>query len=591
MRRFRAAAVAAVITTIVASPARPQMTLPTALQILGQVTNAARPVASALVIALNLNSFDTTQTFTSNDGKFSLPPLESGIYKIIAVKSGFAPAIATIMPTKSDHRVTLRLMPQGKSKTRDDEIWEIRGSLPSDILREIDQILEAPAVKPASYDVPRFKGEMSSMTGMATAKQADGPSFAQTALGVQSRIGDNWQFGIRGDMQRFDDPTDSQTFGAPVAQSSAMSMELRASPTEAVRYAGTRSMWRYADADDSAAQAGVRSDNFEWQHGDARVKVRYFQHDNVFQSAGGSDVIEVGGDTTLVQTRRNDIGISLRVRQENVRTTMTDTLRTADVDANGTVTFVPSLIVHYGMSSRLGFDRTEWAPSTGVEWKVTTNTALIGSGAYKVFDSSAATRLVPSFVSWSDDGQILPRYVYSFGFISNRDENNRISAMATISAADTPLRVIISDGTQQFWDSLLVDSNDIRRDIRVGYRHDFGPRLAIDIATTAGTATPRQYAQGMRKVYVTGDLQTIFTPTRTMLAVAYRNIDQPVPRRADYRSSRVNVRMSQSLYLPIDMKLLVGIELVHAQNSPFLLDTLLPEENSRKYIGGLALNF
>jgi hypothetical protein len=60
---------------------------------------------------------------------------------------------------------------------------------------------------------------------------------------------------------------------------------------------------------------------------------------------------------------------------------------------------------------------------------------------------------------------------------------------------------------------------------------------------------------------------------------------------ADYKSSRVNVRMSQSLYLPVDFKLLIGVEFVHAQNSPFLLDTLLPEENSRKYIGGLAVNF
>ncbi|HEX7419419.1 MAG TPA: carboxypeptidase-like regulatory domain-containing protein [Thermoanaerobaculia bacterium] len=592
MRRFRIAAAAAAITAIVATPARPEMTLPAALQILGSVTNSARPVANALVVALNLNNFLTTQTFTSNDGKFSLPPLESGIYKIIAVKTGFEPAIATIMPTKTDHRVTLRLQTQGRSKSRDDEIWEIRGSLPSDVLREIDQILEAPAVKPASYDVPRFKGEMSSMTGMATAKQADGPSFAQSALGVQSRIGDNWQIGIRGDMQRLDDPTDNQTFGTPVAQSSAMSMELRSSPTESVRYAGTRSMWLYAgDPGNVPEQAGVRSDNLEWQHGDARVKVRYFQHDNVFQSAGGSDMIEVGGDTTLVQTRRNDIGVSLRVRQESVRTTMTDTLRTADLDANGTVALVPSFLVRYGMSSRLGFDRTEWAPSTGVEWKVTKNTALIGSGAYKVLDSSATTRLVPSLVSWSDDGQVLPRYIYSFGFVSSRDESNRVSAVATISATDTPLRVIISDGTQQFWDSLYVDSGDIRRDIRLAYRHDFGPRFAIDVATTAGTATPRQYSQTMQKVYVTGDLQTIFAPTRTMLAVTYRNIDQPMPKGADYRSSRVNVRMSQSLYLPVDVKLLIGVELVHAQNSPFLLDTLLPEENSRKYIGGLAVNF
>ncbi len=591
MRQVRVAAIAVAIAAAIAAPARPEVALPPALEILGNVTNAARPVANALVVALNLNSFDTTQTFTLPDGTFSLSRLQTGVYKIIAVKTGFAPAVATIVPTGSSGHLTLRLQTENKSKTRSDEIWEVRGSLPGDVLREIDQMLDPPS-KQVSYDIPRFKGQMVSMTGMAAAKQADGPAFAQTGLGVQSRIGENWQLGIRGDMQRFDDPTDNQTFGQPVAQSSVMSMELRSSATESVRYAGTRSMWRYADGiDDTPQQAGVRSDNLEWQHGDARVKVRYFAHDNVFQSAVGSDVLEVAGDTTLVQTRRNDIGVSLRVRQQNVRTTMTDTMRTADLDANGTVMLVPSFVVHYGMASRLGLDRTEWAPSTGVEWKLTRNTALIGSAAYKVFDTSASARLVPTLVAWSDETNVLPRYTYSFGVASTRDESNQVSAVMTISAADEPMRVIINDGTQQFWDSLLVDSGDLRRDIRLAWRHDFGPRFAIDIATTAGTATPHQYSGDMRKVYVTGDLQTIFTPTRTTLAVSYRDLTQPQVKGGDYHSSRVNVRMAQSLYLPIDMKLLVGIELVHAQNSPFLLDTLLPEETSKKYIGGLAVNF
>ena len=311
----------------------------------------------------------------------------------------------------------------------------------------------------------------------------------------------------------------------------------------------------------------------------------------MFRAPGGSDMIEVAGNTTIMQTRRSDIGVSLRVRQESARTTGSDPLRTADLAANATAELVPSLVVHYGMSSRIALDRNEWAPNTGVEWKLTGNTALVGSASYKVFDSAPAAQLLPSFVVWSDDGQVLPRYSYSVGFVSTRDENNRLSAIATVSAADSPLRVIISDGTQQFWDSLFVDSGDVRRDLRLAYRHDFGSRLAIDIATTAGTATPRQFSHESQKVYMTGDLQTIFTPTRTTLAVSYRGIQQPQAKGGDYQSARVNVRMAQSLYLPIDMKVLVGIELVHAQNSPFLLDTMLPEDSSRKYIGGLAVNF
>jgi len=190
------------------------------------------------------------------------------------------------------------------------------------------------------------------------------------------------------------------------------------------------------------------------------------------------------------------------------------------------------------------------------------------------------------------DGHVLPRYAYSFGFVSSRDERNRFSAIGTVSAADAPFRVFFSEANQQFWDGLSVDTGDIRRDLRLAYRHEFGSNFAIDVATTAGTATPRQYSGDVQKVYVTGDLQTIFTPTRTMLAVSYRELQQPqTGRRGDYRSERVNMRMAQSLYLPIDVKVLLGIELARAENSPFLLDIRVPDQATKKYIGGLSLNF
>ncbi len=265
-------------------------------------------------------------------------------------------------------------------------------------------------------------------------------------------------------------------------------------------------------------------------------------------------------------------------------------LRTADLAATGTFAVVPSLIVHYGMGSRFGLDRSEWAPSTGLEWKLNKTTSLVGSAAYKVLDRMPESPALPSLVVWSDDLQVLPHYSYSFGFVSRRDDQNRLSAIATVSAADAPLRVVFTDGYQQFWDGLYVESGDIRRDVRLAYRHDFGTRFAVDVATTAGTASPR-FSNAAQKVYVSGDLQTIFTPTRTTLAVSYREIQQPQPNVTDYRSSRMNVRMAQSLYLPIDVKVLLGIELARAQNSPFLLDSFFPEETSRKYIGGLAVNF
>lgn len=591
MVRFRSLAIVAAIA-LAAMPARSETPLPAALEVLGTVSNAARPVGNVLIVALNLQDFVSVQTYSSSDGTFSLPALRRGIYKIIAVKQGFTPAVTTVVPTRSSHRVSIKLdAEQNAKKSANDAIWELRGSLPPDVLRDLDAVLEPAEI--VSYEIPRFRGEMVSLTGVAN--QTANPAFAQTALGVQTRLGDSWQMGVRGNVQRFEDPNDNVRFGNTLAESSVMSMELRSTDDESFRLASTKSSWTYADADmpDAGREAGVRAHNFEWRNGPARVQVRYLQQANLFRNTPmESNLIEVAGTMPVMQTRRNDLGVALRVKQETI-TGNTDIFRTADLSANGSVTLVPSLIIHYGLDSRIGLAGQEWAPRSGAEWKLTKNTSVVGSALVKVYDHDTQTALgtLPSIVFWSEDGRALPRYTYTFGFVTGKDAENRFSAIVTYTEVDEALRMIFADAQNQFWDGLEVEAGDIRRDVRLGYRKQFGNSLAVDVATTAGTAARRDSIEGREKVYLTGDLQSTFTPTRTSLAVSYRDVQQPRDGEEEYRLERLHVQMAQSLYLPVDIKLLLGMELARAENSPYLVDTLATEGKSRKYIGGLALNF
>jgi len=592
MRRFRALAIT-VAMIFVAVPARSQAPLPAVLEVLGTVSNAARPVANALIIALNLQDFQSVQTYSGSDGSFALPQLRAGLYKIIAVKHGFQPAIATIAPTRSTHRVALRLESEKKAKrSATQEIWELRGSLPPDVLRDVDAVLEPQEI--VTYAIPRFRGEMLSVTGVTN--QASNPAYAQTALGVQGRLSDSWQVGLRGNMQRFEDPTDNVRFGDAVAQSSVMSMELRGAGDQSYRIASAKSSWAYADPENEGP-ADVSAHNFEWRNGPARVQVRYFKQENLFRGvplqSDRSNLVEVAGAVPVLQTRRNDLGVALRVKQESFAG-QADIFRTADLAANGTVSLVPSLILHYGVDSRFRLDGQEWAPRTGAEWKLTENTSLVGSAMVKLLDRDTNTSLValPSIVYFSENGRALPRYTYTFGIVTGKDEENRFSAIATLTEVDEALRMIFADEQNPFWDGLEVEAGDVRRDLRVAYRKQFGNVLAVDVATTAGTASQRDPAQPREKVYIAGDLQSTFNPTRTTLAVSYRDIQQPLENGdEEYRSERIHLRMAQSLYLPIDIKLLLGFELARAQNSPYLVDTLTPEGRSKKYIGGLAVNF
>ncbi len=594
MRRVCAIAFACFILAA-ARPARPDvLPLPTVLDILGVVTNAAHPVERALIIALNLNTLESTQTFSGSNGAFSLPLLPAAVYRVIAVKQGFAPAMTVIVPTRREFKIALHLE-DGKQARRDvnQEIWEIRGSLQPDILRELDLAMAPPTSQAvsSSYQIPRVKGEMVSMTGVAD-QPATG-SFAQTALGVQSRLSDNWQLGFRGNIHRVDDPTEDTTFGATAAESSVMQMELRSSATDAYRVASSKSWWRYRNnLPPSQQEADIRSHNLEWEHGDAHVQVRYLAQQNLFAGNPGSDLIEIAGNTTVMQTRRSDVGITLRVTQESLHNTANGTFRTADLTANANLEIAPSVILRYGMSSRLGLYGTEWAPRTGAEWKLSKDTSFVVSALYKVYEQDRQN-MMPSIVVWSDESRVLPHYAYSFGFVSADDKNNRASVIATVSAADSPLRVMFTDGFEQFWDGLYVDTGDIRRDVRVVVHKELGRYLLIGISSTAGTATPSHNTiNAETKAYVTGDAQSTFRPSGTTVGVSYRQLHQPQPNAAaDYRAARVNVRVAQDLHLPVDLKLLLGVEIAHSVHSPFLLDALDPEGNSRKYIGGLAVNF
>jgi len=603
MRRLRAFAFASVLAAAIAAKA--DAPLPPVLQVLGNVTNAARPVANALVIALNLKDLESIQTYSSLDGTFSLPPLRTGIYKIIAVKQGFAPAIATVIPTKPSHRVSLALEDEKHArKTKSDDMWQIRASLPPDILRTIDLVLAPPLqarnanANAAGYDLPRFKGQMVSVTGVAVG--GDGgpqatPAFAQTSLGVESRIGESWQLGIKGNLHRIEDPSDNATFGTPAAEANVVSMELRSSPTDAYRVASTKSTWRYGPTAPADRTADVRSHNFEWEHGAAKLAVRYFAQENLFASNPfNSDAIEIAGGATLLQTRRSDLGVSVRVTQESVRNTNSITLRTADVTANASLSVVPALILHYGVSSRLGIEGTEIAPRAGAEWKFAKDQAFVVTGMHKALESSRDAFALPSIMVWSEDGRLLPRYSYSFGYVAGDENSAHFSAVATVTAVESPLRLAFNEMYEQpFWDGLNIDSGDVRRDIRVSYRKDIGRWIAVDVSTSAGTARPTDAAlvalPNATKSYVTGDLQSIFFPTGTSIAISYLTMEQPQLNRGNYRTERVNVRMAQSLHLPVDLKLLLGLELAHAENSPFLLDTFEPA--SKKYVGGLAVNF
>jgi Carboxypeptidase regulatory-like domain len=586
MRALRAVALG-MLSLAVAATARPQVPFDV-LQVLGSVTNATRPIGNALVIAFNVTDFTATQTFSLNDGSFTLPPLSPGIYKIIAVKQGFAPAITMVTPARRDHKVALRLQNESARHTdANQEMWEIRASLPADVLRQLNMVLD-PAI---TVEPTRLRGAMSSMTGVAD--QTTSQAFAQTALEVRSQLPHGWQLGFNGNVHRVDDP-DALHSAPAVAESALMSFNLRPSTIDSYRLASTRASWEYHGPEAASAprQADIRSHNFEWDHDGSRIQVRYLSQDNIFAANNaGSALVEVSGNTELMHGDRSGLGVTLAVTQQNFRAVDNATYRSANLTADANYSFVPSFMVHYGLASRIGMSGTEWSPRTAAEWKVTKNTSLIASGEHKMVSNPVYA--LPTLIALGEsNATLLPRYSYSLGIITSEDAGSRVSAVATVTSADSLMRVMLTNGDGPFWDGFFVRPGDVRRDLRVGYRKDLR-HFAVDIGASAGDAGQGNDERIHQTTYVTGDVQSTFHPTGTSLAVSYRQMEEPLLSGpgAPTRIERFNLRMAQSLHLPLDVRVLIGLELARATNSTLLVDALSEDGGSRKYIGGLAVNF
>src|SRR5262249_8317133 len=154
------------------------------------------------------------------------------------------------------------------------------------------------------------------------------------------------------------------------------------------------------------------------------------------------------------------------------------------------------------------------------------------------------------------------------------------------------MRVIFNDGFEHFWDGLYIETGDVRHDLRLAYRKEFGKRVLVDISSTAGIAAPRvETLPNREKAYVTGDVEATYFPPHTTPTRSYLHTRQPVGPGPASSPARVAVPVAQSLPLLLDFKLLAGVEVARALNSPILLDTLEPDGVTRRYIGGVVLNF
>lgn len=584
MRRSVIAVVALVMVTV---PHAMASSASSSLRVAGDVRTGMQPVDSALVISFGLSSFSAVRTLTDASGAFDFPPQPAGAYRVIAVKSGFAPAVATVSPTAENRPLRLVLQRGNRSSEASEQIWEIRRSLPSDILRELDAAL-AP-IEVNEDPAAAFEGEMKSLTSIDAA--GNGGSLAQTHLALSSSLPAGWRVDIDGShTESSQQPLLDGDAAARGLRSSGVAVSLSSQGDARVQVASRSNM--FTDTDDR--EVALESHRIEWSRPGTELTVQYRDNDNVLPERYGQGAFEFEGETRIWANERSDVGIGIRfIQASSSDITRTGDLRLADLSTAASHRFGERLEIRYGVSARIGVDElASWSPETTALLRLTDNTSLIIGGQVKMSEAADGWMVWPAVVQFEDTagGFSTPRYRYGLGLVSGRGETSELSALVSITEIDDPTLIVFDDLAADVWDAYVLETGDRHEELKVRYRRNFvSDRIALDVHGHAARTQGLDQSTPERSI-VQSRVRSIYIPSGTSLEVSYRKLDQPEREGIaafGLEGERLNLRMGQSLHLPLDLTVLFGVDLVRADE----VSELNPDELRHRYVGGVAFAF
>lgn len=586
------AAIVLALLLIVAPSYAQELGLDDFLEVAGEVrAAAASPVGNALVIAFSLSDSLNLRTVTGRLGDFTLPPLPVGVYRVVAVKRGYLPAFTTVTPTKKDHRVVLKLENQTEaSEARKADAWAIRRSLPRDVLREVEIVLgTSDDDQPLRQGQPvaLLAGRMESVAGYSGVTSER--ELERAAVSLSSGAG-QWGVDFRGRRQLVGQSRSVEA-GDP-AESADVILEVRSSPTNSYRIASTRASWQQAPS--FAEQAGVETHSVAWHGGKSSVEVRYESHENLFSSEGvdAEATLEVAGNAMVFRGERSDLGVSVRLRQDNLTGSgfgEAAAIRYADLATTGRHALTDFVGIECGLVTRVGEETLQVMPHTTAEFRLGRGASIRAGGAYKFETTPGMALSAPGITRLGGFSTIDTRYRYSITVASDLGEQSGISASARRAAADALTLMLFDDRFDEFWDGLYLAKGDVLTEGVLSIRTGLGQSFEISMLTSAGRVASSEESESRQ--YVSGEIRSRYEPSGTTLDVSYRLLEQPDLADADLlrEIERLSVVVGQSLHLPVDLRLLLGFSV--ASEGEIAATAAEGSRTQTRLVGGVSFSF
>ena len=589
------------------------------------------PLQAAGVYAYRLADLSLRKVVTDQAGRFSFASLPAGLYKIIAHKPGFVPAVVMLTRATASayQQLELELTAEDPGELGEADFWQIRERIPRDVLREIT-LAHGDALADLSPDSalhePALRAEMRALTGVGDYFGAQQAAVHGGIVDLEGRFG-GIGLGVEGQFRQLESQgsPDQPTIGRTVGHASALQVSVEAPHESLVLVSGHQGMLRRENEPIELERYHV-SWAADVGPGRSEVSAQYtaesnFYRDPRFSSLAlppSSQTLEVAG---TYQTEAGPVGslrtgISYRERRsDEVFGPMLGALPYAqervDLFGLGDLRVHPDVALQYGLFTTVQGEGVAAAPHVGVVldlgelWQAD----VVGRQRFTEMPEVPFVDFLPVYYRLLDDCSVVESGCYRVRLTRNFSENGKASLAGLHREYSDAVRVYFSEDFFDQLESLFFVEGDELPEVQLVVEHRLSPNVMARFQSNVARGGGGLFESGSQRYsnrlgYVVTSVETRFENTETDVELAYRAVDQRMSPVGDaspaadrdlmtVEMDRLRLLLTQNLRtllgLSTDWAVLLDLQLSRGGESL----ASLPEDDEirRRVVGGIAVRF
>lgn len=597
----------------------------------GRVTSERdSPLPAASVYVVQLADAKLLKVATDLQGRFGFRELPAGLYKVVAFKPGFVPAVVMLTRATATMRqfVDLELAADVPTRATAGDFWSLRGQIPADVLREIGTELAAAEPEPSSALAAKaaFSAEMEAVAGVDTVL-GEATQVTGAGVGIRGAVG-SYAIGLTGNYRQIDRPAVLASGSA--GESRLLSLRLENADSTAVGLSGFSNRLAFGD-DELADPIDFERYQVSWSQrlgaaGHSHFAAQYIAESNYYRQSwidlvglpSASQTWALEGSYSVSPTERSTLetGMRYRVRDTEIdahgvrRLFLGEALPQENmaVWARGGYRLQPAFLVEYGLYSTLADGTLSLMPQGGVVVQMGDEWQAGASAARRVYDETVEARrdFVPTFFGDAED-ESPERAAYRVFLSRQGEEDSALELSAGRRELAETIRLFFSDDVLNHLESLYLVPGDRLHEAGIKVTRRVTPDVLATLSSTlaagggghflASKAAP--FENDVR--YVVTSLDTQFQRTSTGVFVAFHRLEQqlrsttPSTRPVaspEARFERLQVLLSQDLDVLVDLAADWAVQLDLELSRGALPTAGIAEDALRKQVmGGFSVSF